>query len=1153
MKMLQRIIISLSVFAIFTFFTHSHAQNYQWDAVAMGGGGFVNAVIPSKTEQGLFYARTDVGGAYRWDKNQSRWIALTDWVSQDQVGYLGVESLALDPKDSAKVYMLVGISYFNNGRSAILKSDDYGNTFKVVDISNQFKAHGNGMGRQTGEKLVVDPINSNVLYTGTRWNGLFKSTNGGDSWTRLSSLNVTTTPNENGISFVALDPSSEQAGAAKNIFVGVSRFPSVGANFYRSSDAGQTFTAISGGPADLMPMRAIFDARGDLLITYANGAGPHGHNSQPEPMDKGQVWKYSPATNSWSNITPANFSRAFSGISVDPNDADHIIVSSCNTYMYQYDFNGQSAWGDQIFSTRDGGKNWTNLIAKGLSLDTQGIDWISGHSIHWAGSLEFDPFDTKNIYVTSGNGIFKTQDTDASPIVWSFWVKGIEETVPLGLVSIPNGPAVSVIGDYDGFVHTDVTQFAPGHKPRMGTSTSITVASNDPRLMVRVGNSLYYSTDTAATWSQLNFSNGVRGHAALNADGTTLVYSPDSTTDNKDIVTSYYTKNWGQTWNVVQGLSMSDARVIADTVNSQKMYALNGNKMLVSLDAGASFQQMGSLPSSNGSKVIRAVPGIEGGLWVALGNNGLAKSSDSGANFTLVNGVTAAQAVGFGKAAAGANFPTIFIWGTINNVTGIFRSTDSGSSWERINDSAHQFGGPGNGNFILGDMNTFGTVYMSTAGRGIIYGKLSADGSSDNSSISSSTSNTSSSSSSLVTSSSSAMDSSASSSSAVVSSSISSANTSSAPATNSGSGGGSLGGYFLLLLVGLALLNGCGDKGGASSTGASSSSSNAAVMSSVSTSAANISSASASSQPLAANCDFPREFSWDSSGPLIVPQSADHASIKDPTIVFYNNKYHVFATVWDSNRKGWGSVYLNFNDFSSAGSATQISMENKPTGSAVAPQVFFFRPHNKWYLIYQWGAKYSTNTDISNPDTWTRPQPLLANGLNIGLDYWVICDDANCHLFFSGDDGNLYRSKTPIDNFPNFSGYEIVMSDEVGKLFEASNVYKVEGKDLYLLLVEAYGPRYFRSWTATSLDGPWTPLADSQSSPFAGEANVSFAGEKWTRDISHGEMIRSGYDETLTINPCNMQFLYQGVDPASTATYTDLPYRLGLIKQTSDR
>ena len=92
------------------------------------------------------------------------------------------ESLALDPNNSGRLYMLVGIEYFNNGRTAILRSNDYGNTFTITEVTNQFKAHGNGMGRQTGEKLVVDPNNSNILYCGTRWNGLFKSTDAGATW-----------------------------------------------------------------------------------------------------------------------------------------------------------------------------------------------------------------------------------------------------------------------------------------------------------------------------------------------------------------------------------------------------------------------------------------------------------------------------------------------------------------------------------------------------------------------------------------------------------------------------------------------------------------------------------------------------------------------------------------------------------------------------------------------------------------------------------------------------------------------------------------------------------------------------------------------------------------------------------------------------------
>lgn len=307
-----------------------------------------------------------------------------------------------------------------------------------------------------------------------------------------------------------------------------------------------------------------------------------------------------------------------------------------------------------------------------------------------------------------------------------------------------------------------------------------------------------------------------------------------------------------------------------------------------------------------------------------------------------------------------------------------------------------------------------------------------------------------------------------------------------------------------------------------------------------------------------ATCDLPSSFQWKSSQPLITPKppaGKTFASIKDPTIVSYQGKYHVFATVYETTAgsSGWHSVYLNFTDFSQASAAPQSYMPTWATGSTVAPQVFFFRPHNKWYLIYQWGARYSTNDDINNPNGWTAPKRLLNGEPNGALDFWTICDDANCHLFFSADDGKLYRSKVSVANFPAFNGYDIVMSDpNPGRLFEASNVYKVEGTNKYLLMVEAYGPRYFRSWTSTSLDGPWTPLADTQSKPFAGAANVTFDGADWSDDVSHGEMIRAGYDETLTINACHLQFLYQGVDPNSgVRDYGLLPYRLGLLTQTN--
>jgi len=684
---------------------------YAWDSVAIGGGGFVSAIIAHKLQTDVVYARTDVGGAYRWSPTTQKWVSMLDWVSEDQVGLLGVESLAIDPKNGAKVYMLAGISYFNNGKTAILRSTDYGKTFTVIDVTSKFKAHGNGMGRQNGEKLAVDPGSSNVVYVGTRWNGLFKSTDSGASWNRMTGLNVTTTPNEAGISFVMPDPASVASGVAQRMFVGVSRFGSTGPSFYRSNNAGTSFTAVANAPTTLMPQRAALDGQGNLYITYANGAGPHGHWAVPEPMDKGQVWKYNIGSGAWTNVTPAGFTQAFSGISVDPKNANRLVATTINTYFQQ-----GNAWGDRIFTSTNGGASWTDVIARGFAKDTGGVPWIADKAIHWAGSVEFDQANSSQVMVTSGNGIFKTSNIDATTATWAFNVKGLEETVPLNIASLAGGPLVSAIGDYDGFRHASVTAYSPIHTPSMGTTTGLAVAAANQSRMVRAGTSIYYTTDTGATWSKSAVMNGAKGQVALSANGATLLHTPENTG------TTYRSVNFGASWTTVSGLSAQNIRPVADPVNANKFYVYNNGAIQVSTDAGVSFSTKSTI-ASGGSNVLRAAPGREGDIWVALNGGGLARSTNSGTSFANIASVSSAGAVGFGKAATGATYPTVFIWGTVGGVRGVHRSTDAGATWVQVNDATHQYGGPANGQFVTGDMNTFGVVYMSTAGRGIVYGK----------------------------------------------------------------------------------------------------------------------------------------------------------------------------------------------------------------------------------------------------------------------------------------------------------------------------------------------------------------------------------------------------------------------------------------------
>ncbi len=694
-------------------------SSYAWRPVAIGGSGFISGIIPSKTRKDLIYLRTDVGGAYRRDTANGRWVALTDWVSDQETGILGVESIATDPAAPNKLYLSTGVEYLNGGASAILKSDDYGNTFKKIDVTSQFKIHGNGMGRGNGEKLQVDPANGKILYIGTRANGMFKSVDEGLTWQHLPGLDVTTTPpNNNGVSFVVLDssakPASKKDGATQRLFAGVSRFGKNGPNMYVSNDAGRTFQAMAGGPAHLMPHRAVL-ADGALVVTFAKGAGPWGDVAKGEGLEEGGVWRYDIAAGTWRDISPP-LNRAYAGITVDPGNPKRMIVTTINYYRYS-----KGRMGDQYFETLDGGNSWKSIVDQGVKIDPNGVSWIGGSFMHWAASIEFDPFDARSLMVVSGNGLFKSTDIHASPAVWKFDDDGIEESVPLNLVSIPGGPVISAIGDYDGFRHSDVTQYSPIHTPSMGTTWGLDFAAQNPNVVARVGSAMYVSRDMGVTWTKTARLHGEKGQLALGSDGATIVHSPEKS------ATSYYSRDGGDSWLPVAGLN--GARPVADPIDARRFYAVRGASFLVSRDGGASFAPAATLASATQARaVVRAAPGRSGDVWVPLYDGGLARTTDAGVSFASLPGVSYAAAVGFGKAAPGASYPTVYIWGTVGGVRGVFRSTDTGATWLRINDDQHQYGGPGDAQFVIGDANTFGVVYMSTAGRGIVFGRPLAKG-----------------------------------------------------------------------------------------------------------------------------------------------------------------------------------------------------------------------------------------------------------------------------------------------------------------------------------------------------------------------------------------------------------------------------------------
>jgi hypothetical protein len=692
--------------AILAFGGTAIAESYDWQTIPLQGGGFVDGFLYHPKKAGILYARTDVGGMYRYDYNHARWLPLMDGFGKEDWDCFGIMTMAVDQQKPERLYATCGL-YLSDRvpDGAVVRSEDMGASWQITRLPG-VKLGGNAMGRGTGERLQVDPSDSNILWLGTNQDGLWFSHDQGKSFAKSSYM-------QKSVTAVLI--------SGQILYVGSGE---VGEGLFRSIDGGQTFAAVPGSPK-MIPHQMALGPDGTLYVTFSDNLGPHG-------VTDGAVWKLK--GDKWTDISPARPSKeltfGYSGLDLSPEGT--LVVSTSDRYPGL----------DDLYISHDGGAHWRPVKPQAVH-HTETHPWLvaymgghdedaanRNHMGHWMDAVKINPFNPNELLYGTGYGVWMTDNLDAldkdGQVDFHFRNDNFEETVVLGLESPPAGPRVLMAaGDVGGTAFDDFSR-TPQHglfSPMNKTNQSVAFAALKPNIIVRsVDNETargYISFDGSETWQPLpsapapiattDWHNHRAGKLVISAGGGTLVWVPDGQG-------AYYSKDMGKTWTLSAGWPKPERgqEAIADPVNDAVFYAFDRQTgtVLVSRDNGASFTALYTLTAGQGQ--LRAVPGREGDLWLAAGTalyHGLKP----------VAGVDAAWQVTFGKAAPGETYPAVFLWGKIKGEEGLWRSDNAGTEWIRINDDAHRFGQM---RAIAGDPREYGTLYISPDGRGTMVGKV---------------------------------------------------------------------------------------------------------------------------------------------------------------------------------------------------------------------------------------------------------------------------------------------------------------------------------------------------------------------------------------------------------------------------------------------
>jgi xyloglucan-specific exo-beta-1,4-glucanase len=705
----------------------AQTSTFAWKNVNIQGMGYVTGMVIHPLVPNDIYIRTDVGGAYRYDRAAQRWLPLMDRFGTADSAF-GVESIAVDPNDPNTVYAAVAMNqvytptgggYYNETTwGEVLVSHSRGVWWTPTGMPvGVYMGPGDDYRGTTGERLAVDPVRPGVVYFASRQNGLWRLNANG--WAQLGGglPQPATSP---GITFVIAGTTMLYAGV-------------YGSGVWTSADGGDTWTPVSGPPN---PVRAALAPDGTLVVACGGDEG----------ATTGSVGRY--RNGSWKDITPLGLLASYSGVSFDPNGA-RLAVAQNN--------------GKIVFLSTDEGDSWQPVRVSTISAQPPyyppptpaNYDARPGDCCNAA--LVIDPAKSTRLFQTNGYGVIATEDFTAGVPQWSWRMQNLEELVVEDIKVPPlagGADLFSAVADMIGFRHASrdaVPGATLGPINYVAQGTSLAYSATEPRYMAWVGwdeavgwqaGMTGYSSDNGQTWTPFaSTTPGSAGKLAMSAtDPTRLVWAPTHS------ATPQYSTDAGQTWQPCRlggnalpgswqlGNEWWNGNVLAaDRVDGSRFYYYNNGAFYFSTDGGATWQAGNStwpttLPVQY-TILVNLVPNpaTAGDVWVSMDANEnqpgrfpLFRSTDGGQTFPAVGSVDSANFVAFGK-GSGAN-PALYIHGRVGGATtdAIYRSLDLGASWTPVSDpTQQQFG---NISALEGDMRQADLVYVATAGRGILYG-----------------------------------------------------------------------------------------------------------------------------------------------------------------------------------------------------------------------------------------------------------------------------------------------------------------------------------------------------------------------------------------------------------------------------------------------